>query len=1341
MKRFYFLSLLLFVFHCQLTAQNQPNIVLIFADDLGYNDLSSYGAPLIQTPELDDMANNGIRLNDFYVPHSTCTPSRVALMTGRYAARTNLTTVIFPGANGLDADEVTMAEVLKNVGYSTACIGKWHLGDNSDDLPRTQGFDYYYGIPYSNDMNPTILMENETTIENPVDQTTLTQRYTTEALDYIQTSHDNSEPFFLYLPHTFPHIPLFASPDFLGESAGGLYGDVVEEMDWSVGQIRQKLQDLGIADNTIVIFTSDNGPWLSKGDQAGDASPLRGGKFDAFEGGVRVPFIAEWPGQIPAGTVSDEPMITVDLFPTLLNLAGADNFIPSDRTIDGRDAFSVLQNTAPRDWDQLYIYRRNNPGIRALRCGKWKAHFNNELTQVNQLYDLENDISESNNVVNSFPEISADMLAKVQAFDRQENDVALYGVYPLSYYGQQGGGADLSVLEAGNNFLIDDLSATIQTVPQTYQGGVLVQYGSVDQVFSGPDFITLSSVADGQLLVAYDAQATTVPSWLSSWTPTGENLAINFGGQSHTMNIFTKALSAGDLIELGGNQEGGADGAVPYIAAMMVPPTGDAPGVQSPFNGQAFAVPGVIQAEEYDLGGPGVAYQDSDATNNGGQFRPDEEVDINTTSDVDGAFHVGWTEPGEWMEYTVEVANAGNYDIFLRVAVPENGKKCHVAFNGQNLTGSIDLPITGSYQDWQTVVAKNIPLGPGTQVMRFVSETGTFNLNYIEIQPATLDPGEILYRINSGAVTLAATDGSGIDWATDTEGSPTTFVNATASGNRTNSFDDPITRSFFLPNYVPTGLFPSERFSSPSISPTVPLEFDFPVAATGYYSVNLFFAEVFRNDNDRVFDISIEGELKEDDFIIHQEVGGDVAMVKSYAVEVTDGNIDIDLLPQNLLPKINAVEIIYIGQADEGTTDLTLDFTLEDKTDIDAPYLIQLFGSENMDVPLYIFTPEVAGESNIVLNDLVPGTYQLVLQTPGYEAGESEITLAADSDNLGLGELPLEGGSSGPEILYRINVGAGELPAADVPNMNWSTDTEANPSPYVNAAETKNNTSSTGNAITLDPSVPGYVPVSLFQTDRFSSNPGDPVIVPMEWDFPVQESGTYQINLLFAEIFRNDNQRRFDIVIEGTTVLPDYSVHEDVGHDVGVLKTFTAEVTDGNIDIDLVSTGLLPKVNGIEIIQLPEQEPETADLSITLNLQGRSTIDDTYSVALFETSDLSTPAYEFNPTVSGGTTIDLEGLLPGEYTIKVKADHFLQKTVTVTLAAGANSSDIGVLLNGDVDNDNEVGMLDFAILAGSYELDPSDGNFDARADLNTDGLVNILDFALLAVNYEVSGDQ
>ena len=282
-----------------------------------------------------------------------------------------------------------------------------------------------------------------------------------------------------------------------------------------------------------------------------------------------------------------------------------------------------------------------------------------------------------------------------------------------------------------------------------------------------------------------------------------------------------------------------------------------------------------------------------------------------------------------------------------------------MAFNGQNLTGSIDLPVTGSYQDWQTVVAKNISLEAGTQIMRFVSETGDFNLNYLDIQPATLDPGEILFRINNGDGTLAANDGSGIDWATDTEGSPTAFVNATASGNRTNSFDDPITRSFFLPNYVPTALFPSERFSSPSISPTVPLEFDFPVAATGYYSVNLFFAEVFRDDNDRMFDISIEGELKGDDFIIHQEVGGDVAMVQSYAVEVTDGNIDIDLLPQNLLPKINAVEIIYIGQADEGTTDLTLDFTLEDKTDIDASYLIQLFGSENTDVPLYIFTPEI----------------------------------------------------------------------------------------------------------------------------------------------------------------------------------------------------------------------------------------------------------------------------------------------------------------------------------------------------------------------------------------------
>lgn len=375
------------------------------------------------------------------------------------------------------------------------------------------------------------------------------------------------------------------------------------------------------------------------------------------------------------------------------------------------------------------------------------------------------------------------------------------------------------------------------------------------------------------------------------------------------------------------------------------------------------------------------------------------------------------------------------------------------------------------------------------------------------------------------------------------------------------------------------------------------------------------------------------------------------------------------------------------------------------------------------------------------MNDLVPGTYQLVLQTPGYEAGESEITLAAGSDNLVLGELPLEGGSSGPEILYRINFGAGELPATDVPNMNWSTDTEANPSPYVNAAETKNKTSSIGNAISLDPSVPDYVPVSLFQTDRFSSNPGDPVIVPMEWDFPVQEAGIYQINLLFAEIFRTDNQRRFDIVIEGNTELADYSVFEDVGHDVGVLKTFTVEVADGNIDIDLVSTGLLPKINGIEIIRQPDLQPETAELTLSFSLQNRTSIDGTYTISMYEVTDLSTPAYTFTPIISGETAIALTGITPGEYTVKVKEDRYLQKTATSTLVIGTNTLNLGEMLAGDANNDNEVEFFDFSILAGTYKLLPGNIDFDIRADFNGDGAINLLDFSILAFNYNLIGDQ
>jgi len=1367
----YYLILFFTIFNSSLLLA-QTNVVVIFADDLGYNDLSSYGAPLIQTPNLDAMASNGIRLTNFYVPHSVCTPSRVALLTGRYAPRTNLFKVIFPNANGLGAEEVTIAEAVKNVGYTTACVGKWHLGDKPQDLPRTQGFDYYYGIPYSNDMDMSSqiplaadivlregitlqevqngdynhpksggdfppLMQNEEAIEFPADQSTLTQRYTTEALNFIETAHNNNEPFFLYMPHTFPHVPLFRSPDFENVSAEGIYGDVVEEMDWSVGQILQKLDDLSISNNTLVIFTSDNGPWLSKGSNAGNADPLRGGKFDVYDGGVREPFIAQWPGQIPAGTVSSEPAMSIDLFPTILNLAGAQDFIPTDVTIDGRDILPVLNNTGARNWDQLFFYQANQTTLKALRCGDFKAHFNNQLTQVNELYDLSADIGESNNLVNTNTTVRDEMLAKGQAFKRQDNDVALWGVSALSYFGQRNGGVELTTLEVNRPYLADNTNAFVQTVPTAFENSVLVQYGSGDQNFADEEFIILSTVVDGELMVAYDAQATQLPTWLSTWTATTETMTASVDGQSYTFDLYTKTFTAGDILILGGNTEGGGDGAVPYIAAAVVPPTSAPPGVQAPYNGQPFAIPGIIQAEEYDLGGAGIAYNDTDASNNGGEFRPDEGVDINVTQDIGGGFHVGWTDPGEWIEYTVDVATAGVYDIDLRVGCPTSGEKCHLEFNSVNVTGSIDLPNTGGYQNWETVTVKNVSLQAGQQIMRFVSETDNFNVNYFEVKASVAEPGDILFRVNAGGAAITATDGTGIDWSADQAGSPSPYVNATETGNVTNSAPDPITADGSLPAYVPLDIFTIERFSSSDNDPVVPLEWDFPVANNGQFKVNLFFVEAFRNDANRTFDVFVEDELKLDNYSMYAEVGGDVALVKSFVTEVTDGNLDIDLVPDNLLPKIDGIEIIYLGPTTP-PADLTLSLTLEGAPNINGDYIIELADPDNTAIPLYTFTPSITSGSTIPLTGIFPGDYQVSVTRENYLPGTATTTLVSGANTLDLGELQLD---DEDVVLYRVNVGSTMLAATDNPKPDWSADTEGNPSPYVNAAETSNNTSFTNNSITLDPSVPTYVPLNLLQTDRYSSNPGDPIIVPMEWDFPVQEEGEYIINLLFAEIFRTDNQRRFDINIEGVTVLPDYCIHEEVGHDVGVMKTFTVQVTDGNIDIDLVSTGLLPKINGIEILKVNTViPPEDADLTISLSLEGRSNIDGNYTVELYESGNTTTPAFTFAPTVSQASSIELTGLNAGTYDVLVKHEHFLQKIQSVTLVTGANTMDVGALKAGDANNDNKVSSLDFSILAASFNLMQGETGYDATADFNGDGMVTSLDFSLLAGNFNESGD-
>lgn len=408
----------------RVEAQNLPNVVILFADDLGYGDLGSYGHPTIRTPELDRMAAEGMRFTQFYSTASVCTPSRAALLTGRLPIRNGMCSdqrrVLFPNsAEGLPESEITIAAALKTKGYATACIGKWHLGHLPEYLPMRHGFDSYFGIPYSNDMKPTVLMRGEEVIENPADQATLTRRYTEEALKFIRANRDR--PFFLYLPHTFPHTPLFASERFTGRSLRGLYGDVVEELDWSTGEILRTLRELDLAERTLVFFTSDNGPWLIRNQAGGSAGLLREGKGSTWEGGMRVPCIAWWPGTVPAGVVTPALSSTMDLFSTSLALAGVE--APADRTIDGVDLGPVLRGEGANPRETMYFYRGET--LMAIRKGPWKAHFitqgaygpaarQRETHDPPLLFHLEHDPSEKYNVADAHPDVIADLRAEVE---------------------------------------------------------------------------------------------------------------------------------------------------------------------------------------------------------------------------------------------------------------------------------------------------------------------------------------------------------------------------------------------------------------------------------------------------------------------------------------------------------------------------------------------------------------------------------------------------------------------------------------------------------------------------------------------------------------------------------------------------------------------------------------------------------------------------------------------------------------------------------------------------------------------------------------------------------------
>jgi len=420
------LTILIVTLACShlLAAERPPNFVVIFADDLGYGDLACYGHPTIRTPHLDRMAAEGMLFTDFYAAASVCTPSRAALLTGRLPIRSGMCSdkgrVLFPdSAGGLPQSEITIAEALKTKGYATICIGKWHLGHLPQYLPTNHGFDSYFGIPYSNDMKPTVLMRDQKIIENPAEQATLTPRYTDEAIRFI--AKNNNKPFFVYLPHTFPHTPLFASQQFKGRSLRGLYGDVIEELDMSTGKILEALKQLGIAEQTLVIFTSDNGPWLTQKLDGGSAGLLRDGKRTTFEGGMRVPAIAWWPGKIKPNTTTHALTSTMDIFTTCLTLAGAE--LPADRIIDGKDLTPVLLGTGPCQRKTLFYYRGEQ--LMAVRKGPWKAHLITQggLTRDSDpavkhdppvLHNLHRDPSEQYNVAKENPDVIADILKEVQ---------------------------------------------------------------------------------------------------------------------------------------------------------------------------------------------------------------------------------------------------------------------------------------------------------------------------------------------------------------------------------------------------------------------------------------------------------------------------------------------------------------------------------------------------------------------------------------------------------------------------------------------------------------------------------------------------------------------------------------------------------------------------------------------------------------------------------------------------------------------------------------------------------------------------------------------------------------
>ncbi|MFY7760227.1 sulfatase [Aquidulcibacter sp.] len=397
-------------------AQKQPNIIVILADDLGFGDLGSFGGRTIRTPNLDRMAREGGRLTRFFASANVCTPSRAGLLTGRYAARSGLAVgVIYPhSAYGLPESEVTLPELLVDAGYRTAMLGKWHLGSVASAWPTRHGFQSFWGVPWSNDMNPLPLYRDMTILEEPLVQETFAERLVEEAKGVINSPSD--KPFFLYVAHIAPHVPLRPGPAFRGKSQQGLYGDFVEEMDWTTGEILKALKAAGKDQDTLVIFTSDNGPWWE-----GSSGPLRDRKGSTYEGAYGVPFIARWPGKIPSGTVSDQMSMNIDLLPTLAALAGAK--VPTDRVIDGQNIWPILSKRgAVTPHDKLYFF--SNANVAAVRTQDWRMvvrayylNFDAPLDQFNYrlLFNMKNDRGETVSLADRFPEIVDRLKAMIDA--------------------------------------------------------------------------------------------------------------------------------------------------------------------------------------------------------------------------------------------------------------------------------------------------------------------------------------------------------------------------------------------------------------------------------------------------------------------------------------------------------------------------------------------------------------------------------------------------------------------------------------------------------------------------------------------------------------------------------------------------------------------------------------------------------------------------------------------------------------------------------------------------------------------------------------------------------------